>query len=168
MAHNTFKEERREVNDNGNALNVILTEICKGLVWLTRTKSTSPFCCVGYPPHPTFFFFFFWGGLWFSFLFFLPCIFPLCPHLMWKDLALSHKRGKRRGDKDEKGGKSWKVYQKSKWKIMSYYGKYERLICADILLILFLPQKEVLSPALRYTDDSASDPWNKLPPALFW
>lgn len=41
---------------------------------------------------------------------------------------------------------------------MSYYGKYERLICADFLLILFLPQKEVLSPALRYTDDSASDP----------
>lgn len=63
--------------------------------------------------------------------------------------------------------KSWKVDQKSKWKIMSYYWKYERLICADFLLILFSPQKEEPSPARRHSADSASDPWNKLPLALF-
>lgn len=32
MAHNAFKEERREVNGSENALNVILTEIWEGLV----------------------------------------------------------------------------------------------------------------------------------------
>lgn len=50
---------------------------------------------------------------------------------------------------------------------MSYYWKYERLICADFLLILFSAQKEEPSPARRRGADSASDPWNKLPLALF-
>lgn len=50
---------------------------------------------------------------------------------------------------------------------MSHYWKYERLICADFLLILFSLQKEEPSPARRHSADSASDPWNKLPLALF-